>query len=163
MKSKKIEINGIEITAFEDGSIEKPHFTEGLVRTFGTKRPDNYMVVKLGRKLFLVHRLIAEAFLNDWDCDLQIDHINGDSSFNSRHNLRMVTNQGNQLAFKRKKIGTSSIYRGVCWENDRNKWKMQIHKDGEHFTQRFESEFEAAKAYDEAAINLGFFKEALNF
>jgi hypothetical protein len=32
MKSKKIEINGIEITAFEDGSIEKPHFTEGLVR-----------------------------------------------------------------------------------------------------------------------------------
>lgn len=38
-----------------------------------------------------MHRLVAEAFLDDWKSDLTVDHINRDKRNNRLENLRMAT------------------------------------------------------------------------
>ena len=42
-----------------------------------------------------VHRLIAEAFLPDWNPKLQVNHINGNGKDNRVSNLEMVTKSQN--------------------------------------------------------------------
>ena len=46
-----------------------------------------------------VQRLVACAFLADYDEDLQVDHIDEDKSNNSVSNLRMVSNMDNSMAY----------------------------------------------------------------
>lgn len=63
------------------------------------KNKYGYCVVKLcneGKlKSFLVHRLVAQAFIPNVDNKPQIDHINTDRTDNRVENLRWVTNQEN--------------------------------------------------------------------
>lgn len=46
-------------------------------------------------KTVRLHRLIAEAFLPDWNSDLEVDHIDRNKLNNSVKNLRMVTHSMN--------------------------------------------------------------------
>jgi len=95
----------------------------------------------------------------------QVDHIDGDRLNNIKKNLRIVTSQENNFN-KRKYRGSSftSKYKGVSWDTSNKKWRarLKIDKKDIHIG-RFESEVEAAKAYDEKAKEL--FKELahLNF
>lgn len=52
-------------------------------------------------KKFLIHRLVAQHYLEDWDENLQVDHING--SLNNHYtNLQMVScKKNNELASQR--------------------------------------------------------------
>lgn len=43
------------------------------------------------KKGFLIHRLVAQAFLSDWDENLTVDHIDKNPSNNNLTNLRMLT------------------------------------------------------------------------
>ena len=43
----------------------------------------------------LVHRIVAEAFLTDWNPNLQCNHINGDKRDNRVSNIEMVTAKQN--------------------------------------------------------------------
>jgi hypothetical protein len=47
------------------------------------------------RKLKLIHRLLAQAYLPDYSEDLQVDHIDRCKTNNDISNLRMVTNAEN--------------------------------------------------------------------
>lgn len=47
------------------------------------------------KKTFSVHRLVAQAFLPDWNPKLCVDHINGIRSDNRVENLRMCTHKEN--------------------------------------------------------------------
>lgn len=62
-----------------------------------------------------VHRLVAEAFLDNYSTKLQVNHIDMDKKNNAVVNLEMVTNKVNHLKahrFKGKKRGAYKHYSG---------------------------------------------------
>ena len=159
------------MTCYTDGSVEKINGINGnLERVFGYcvgRRGGvsdcKYRAIHIAGKHIRIHRLIAEAFLHDYSEDLQVDHINNDRSDNRVENLRMATNAENQRAKIRKQKGTSSTYRGIYWCNTFQKWRATINlKRKRKFVGYFRCEQEAAMAWNEAAIEAGYFAEALN-
>ena len=110
----------------------------------------------------LVHRLVARAFLCNWDPKLEVDHINGDKLDNRASNLRMVSKSGNACGYQKER-GGSSNYRGVSYRRDRNKWTAYVNKNGtRHRVGCFDTEVEAAKARDKKAVELNHYNQSLN-
>jgi len=70
-----------------------------------------------------------------------VDHKNGDKLDNRRENLRVVSVRENILNSSKRKDGVSK-YKGVSWSSNAQKWEVTI---------RFDSEEEAARAYDKLA------------
>ena len=98
------------------------------------------------RKWTAMHRVITNAAKG-----CLVDHANGDGLDNRRANLRICTPAENLLN-RRKTLGTSSRYKGVSWNKQKQKWVAYIHrhKDYIHLGSH-DSECEAARVYDEAA------------
>lgn len=79
-----------------------------------------------------------------------VDHINFDRMDNRRSNLRVCSRSQNNMN-RRKTSGTSS-FKGVYWYKDRLCWKAEISLNGlNRCLGYFDSEVDAAVAYDEAA------------
>ena len=165
LKSASIDIGGVSLTCYETGEIEKRHKSTGeIIRTFGTASRDGYLVVRAGTKQPKVHRAIYAAFNGDIEDNMQIDHRDGDKQNNCIENLRELTGQENSRAYRNKKAGSSSKYRGVSWHKRDKRWISQIMVYGKSVTLGyFHSEIDAAKEYDKAAIRFNYPKEALNF
>ena len=93
---------------------------------------------------------LAREILNA-PSDKLVDHINGNTLDNRKSNLRLADKRTNAHNMRRN-INTTSKYKGVCWDKFRNKWRSTIKvEDKQRHLGRFETELEAAKAYDEAA------------
>ncbi len=56
------------------------------------------------QKKFTVHRLVAEVFMDDFDCEMHVDHKNRVRSDNRLENLRITTPSQNH-ANKIKSVG----------------------------------------------------------
>jgi len=103
-----------------------------------------------GRKTIVrMHRLL----LPDANTE-EIDHEDHDGLNNRRKNIRAATrsqNNANRKLVKQKP--TSSKYRGVSWNRQRNKWCAGIKVNGKNMNLGgFTSEVDAARAYDVAAV-----------
>lgn len=109
------------------------------------------------RKHYLVHRLVAKAFIPNPDDKPEVNHIDGNKFNNCKDNLEWVTSAENKqharqsgLAEYNKpstgiKLGRSSKYHYVTWDKSRNKWVATIrHNNVNHFPKRFDTEDEAA-------------------
>lgn len=106
-------------------------------KTYGYKNP----------KEVLMHRLI----LGLTDSSICADHKDGNGLNNQRENLRLATRSQNAANILRK--AKSSKYNGVCWHKSNNKWAAQLKKNGKVYSLGcFKNEEDAAKAYNEAAI-----------
>jgi len=99
------------------------------------------------RKTIQLSRYILDYFRKK-----DIDHKNHDHFDNTNENLRIVTTSQN-CANKRKLAICTSKYKGVCWAEWANKWRVKIEVRGNliHIGY-FKNEIEAAKAYNEATI-----------
>lgn len=78
-----------------------------------------------------------------------IDHKDGNSLNNQFENLRPTDYTGNNRNV-RKRAGTSSLFKGVCWCH--GKWQAMLQPENKRlYLGRFCDEIEAARVYDEAA------------
>lgn len=84
--------------------------------------------------------------------DGPVDHINGDTLNNTKHNLRVVSHQQNCFNSKGNPSRRKSKYKGVAWDATTQRWRATIEKDG-HQTHvgYFLDEDEAARMYNLAA------------
>lgn len=83
-----------------------------------------------------------------------IDHRNGDGLDNRRSNLR-VTTQAQNCANTRIRSNNKSGFKGVSWHAARAAWVAQIKSgDTSHHLGLFSDREAAARAYDDAAIDL---------
>ena len=76
------------------------------------------------RKKFYVHRLVAQAFLEDWNPDLDVDHIDMNKTNNHISNLRMLTRSQNKQNNKAK---------GVYFNKALNKWRGELMVNYKHY------------------------------
>ena len=80
-----------------------------------------------------------------------VDHANGNTLDNQRSNLRPAT-QSENVGNSRKRLNTTSQYKGVSWNRRKSRWRAVIRAGGRtRHLGSFTSEADAALAYDAAA------------
>lgn len=121
------------------------------------RKNQKYAATEINNHKVYMHRLILG--INGVQ---EIDHINGNGLNNCRKNLRHCSRSQNNMN-RHKSWGTSE-YKGVSWYKQRKKWRaiIKYNKKYKHLGY-FDSEIEAAKVYDNAALeHFGKFAQ-LNF
>ena len=83
----------------------------------------------LAKKSYLVHRLVAYAFIDNPDDKLCVDHKNNDRTNNNISNLRFATTKENSQNRILSSNNTSKV-KGVSFNKRANKWRAHIRIDG---------------------------------
>ena len=111
------------------------------------KRYDGYVTGYVNGKFWRIHRYIMiEILKNDIKSQVKIDHINNNPLNNTRENLRIITNAGNNR--NKEKKSTDSKYYGVSWSKNNKKWCCQISVEQINLRRLYDKEDHAAWHYN---------------
>jgi hypothetical protein len=99
-----------------------------------TKHPKGYFRLCLfdskNRKPYLVHRLVADAFIPNPNNLPEVNHINGDKTDNRVENLEWCTTRYNvQHSHKQKKK-----YIGVRYHHQNNTYQARVYHNGKNYS-----------------------------
>jgi len=120
-----------------------------------TSRGKSYISIKIARKSYYAHKL-SWVYVNGYDCDVDIDHINGNGLDNKISNLRRATRAENNKNKKLHKNNSSGAC-GVRWRKERSRWVSSIKVNGNPiYLGSFLDIDEAIKAREDANIKYGF-------
>ena len=116
-----------------------------LVKQYKWGLVSNY-IINYMNNIFL-HRLVINA-----SDDKYVDHIDGNTMNNRKHNLREVTHQQNNMNKTNKGQGNNKR-KGVSYRKDRGKWRAYITVDNKQINLgMYDTEEEAIKVREEAEI-----------
>lgn len=130
---------------YKNGLIMKPYNCLGYLK-IQLRKNGNY-------KWFCVHRLVAMAFLKNYNSKLQVNHKNGNKDDNNLENLEMVTASENQLHSYRvlknipsmkNRFGNKHVAAKAIYQFDKNNI----------FIKKWSSIIEAAKTLNICACNI---------
>ena len=120
-----------DLFMYENGKllVNKPNLRSKLKHgdRAGSLNNYGYRAIRIQNKVYLEHRLIYTMFHND--CPKSLDHINGNKLDNHIENLRPCTATQNQQNKKLSKVNKSG-YKGVCWRNEKQSWRVAIRVNG---------------------------------
>ena len=128
-----------------------------------------YTQLCIGANLLLLHRVIAEVFLNDGKpltTKQEVDHIeraDGSHAQDRLRNLRIVSRSQNAMNQRINRNNTSG-YKGISLRKPTGKWRAEIMSGGRRkYLGYFPTAESAALAYDKAAKELHGEFAKLNF
>jgi hypothetical protein len=114
-------------------------------------RDNNGYVMYSSRKDGLCHKYLHRIILDCPD-NMMIDHIDHNKLNNMKSNLRICTNQQNNMNASKRKDNTSGVI-GVCWYKANEKWMARIKLNSKDIhLGYFDSLEDAAQARKEAEI-----------
>ena len=138
----------------ESGVFTRLYPSYMMGRVAGSVKSRGYVIIRLGAKLYLAHRLAWLYHYGVWPSGV-IDHIDGCPGNNAISNLRDCS-QSNNMMNRRKQKNNSSGYTGVTSHHSRSKsnpWAARIKVEGRTITLGHFSSPEAAHAaYVDAVI-----------
>lgn len=142
---KKIKLTQGKVALVDDEDYEKLNkYSWSTNRSYDTYYARCFVGGRI--KNYMQHRILSPSL------GMEIDHIDRNGLNNQKRNLRICTHSQN-LMNQRHRIDCTSKYKGVCWDKGRRRWKGRIAIDGVTINLgRFESEEDAALAYNNAAI-----------
>jgi hypothetical protein len=85
----------------------------------------DYFAFKIGNKSVLLHRFIMGVH-EIRDSKMVVDHINGDSSDNTRKNLRYVSQSKNLKNMSSTSKRNKSGYTNVYWHKGEGMWRVVL-------------------------------------
>jgi len=124
-------------------------------RAAGGKRSNGrgkqYCIIHIGNMFYRAHRIVYALAHNVDPGEMQIDHIDGNEQNNNPANLRLANNTENQWN-RGKSRNNKSGFKGVCWDNARQRWRAQIQFGGrDKHLGYFHNINEASAAYEAAS------------
>lgn len=90
----------------------------------GTVTNHGYVSICFKRKRYLAHVLAWFYVYGEWPSK-EIDHKNRNTQDNRIDNLRLALH-GQNLANAKRRTDNTSGCRGVCWDKQKQKWKVQV-------------------------------------
>jgi len=137
-----ITLNSVHLLVYKNGDVFR--IKDGNVKYIpNNQHKCGYNLIKLNRKLFYRHRIIAYCFLelNITDFAECIDHIDGNKVNNCVGNLRRVTRQENSF-------NNQHNVKGYSYQKRTKNYKTYIHLNRKMiYLGYFKTEEEAREAY----------------